>query len=59
MDRPKLPEESRHELGMPFVAAPREAVTDMSVADLDGIERRPQEVGRQVLGQVVKRTVSL
>ncbi len=55
MDRVDLPEDSRHEVGMLFEAAP----TELSVADLDGIERRLQVVGRAVLGEVVERVLAL
>jgi hypothetical protein len=59
MDRAALSEESIHELGALFEAALREAVTALSVADLDGLERRLQALGRQVLGQVVERVLAL
>jgi hypothetical protein len=52
-----LSEESRQELGALFVAALREAAADLSVADLEGIERRLQRVGRIALGQAVERVV--
>jgi hypothetical protein len=53
MDRTELSEESIQELGALFVAALRAAAADLSTADLAGIERRVQALGRQVLGQVV------
>ena len=59
MDRAALSEESIHELGALFEAALREAATELSVADLEGIERRLQAVGRQVLGQVIERVLAL
>ena len=59
MDRAELSEESIHELGALFEAALREAVTELSVVDLAGIERRLQAVGRQILGQVVERVLAL
>lgn len=59
MDRAELSEESIHELGALFVAALREAAADVSVADLDGVERRVQAVGRQVLGPVVERVLAV
>jgi hypothetical protein len=59
MDRAELSEESIHELGALFEAALREAVSELSVSDLAGIERRLQAVGRQVLGQVVERVLAV
>ena len=59
MDRAALSEESIHELGALFEAAVREAVTALSVADLDGLERRLQAMGRQVMGQVVERVLAV
>jgi len=52
MDRAELSEHSIHEVGALFEAALREAAAELSVADLDGIERRLQAVGRAVLGRV-------
>jgi len=59
MDRAELSEESIHEVGALFEAAVREAVSELSVTDLAGIERRLQAVGRQVLGQVVERVLAV
>ncbi len=59
MDRVDLPEDSIHEVGMLFEAALRAAAAELSVADLDGIERRLQAVGRAVLGEVVERVLTL
>ncbi len=59
MDRVDLSEDSIHEVGLLFEGALREAAVDLSVADLDGIERRLQAVGRAVLGQVVERVLAL
>ncbi len=58
MDRVDLPEDSRHEVGLLFEAALRAAAAEWSVADLDGIERRLQAVGRAVLGAVVERVLA-
>jgi hypothetical protein len=58
MDRAELSEESIHELGALFEAALRAAAAELSTADLDGIERRVQAVGRQVLGPVVERVLA-
>ncbi len=59
MDRVDLPEDSIHEVGMLFEAALRAAAAELSVADLNGIERRLQAVGRTVLGEVVERVLAL
>ncbi len=59
MDRAELSEESIQELGALFEAALREAATALSVADLAGLERRLQVMGRQVLGQVVERVLAV
>ncbi len=55
MDRAELPEESIHEMGALFVTALRAAATNFSVDDLDGIERRLQAAGRQVLSPGLER----
>ena len=59
MDRAELSEESIQELGALFEAALREAVSELSVTDLAGIERRLQAVGRQILGPVVERVLAV
>ncbi len=59
MDSRDLSEDSIHELGVLFEAALREVAAEISVAELDGIERRLQAVGRAVLGQVVERVLAL
>ncbi len=59
MDRVDLPEDSIHEVGLLCEAALRAAAAELSVADLDGIERRLQAVGRAVLGAVVERVLAL
>ena len=59
MDRVDLPEDSIHEVGQLCEAALRAAAAELSAADLDGIERRLQAVGRAVLGEVVERVLTL
>jgi len=59
MDRVDLSEDSIHEVGLLCEGALRAAAADLSVADLDGIERRLQAVGRAVLGTVVERVLAL
>lgn len=55
MGRTDLPKDSIHEVGALFETALREVAAELSVATLDGIERRLQPVGRAVLGQVVEQ----
>jgi hypothetical protein len=58
MDSIDLSEDSIHEVGVLFEAALREVAAELSTADLAGMERRLQAVGRAILGQVVERVVA-
>ncbi len=58
MDRTDLSEDSIHEVAVLFEAALRAAAAEMSTADLAGLERQLQAVGRAVLGQVVERVLA-
>ncbi len=59
MDRGELSAAMIQDLGQVFAQALGEAATTLATADLDGIERRLQAVGRQVLGQVVAARAAL
>jgi len=58
MDRGELSAAMIQDLGQVFAQAPGEAATTLAAADLDGIERQLQAVGRQVLGQVVAQVLA-
>ncbi len=58
MDRPELSEAIVRELGELFMSELRQAGPDLVATDLDGIERRLQEVSRRVLGRVVEAVVT-
>ncbi len=50
MDRIDLSEDSIHEMGVLFEEALREVAAEMSVVELDGIERRAASGGAGGLG---------
>ena len=54
MDRADLSDAIVEELGTLFVSELRRVGAELLAADLDGIERRLQEVSRRVLGRVVE-----
>ncbi len=58
MDRAGLSETILQELGELFVMELRRVGPELVAADLDGIERRLQEVSRRVLGRVVEAVVT-
>ena len=58
MDRGELSAAMIQEVGVLFAQALQEAAPTMATADLDGIERRLQAVGRQVRGQVVEQVLA-
>lgn len=58
MDRATLSEAIVEELGTLFVSEVRRVGPELLAADLDGIERHLQEVGRRVLGRVVEAVVT-
>jgi len=58
MDRDELSAAMIQDLGQVFAQALGEAAPALARADLDGIERRLQAVGRQVLGQVVEQVLA-
>jgi hypothetical protein len=58
MDSKPLSATIVQELGTHFVQALAEAGPRLVTADLDGMERQVQELGRRVLGQVVEQAVA-
>lgn len=58
MDRVELSGEIVRELAELFAVELRQAAPALIVADLDGIERGVQEVGRRVFGRVVEQIVA-
>lgn len=59
MDRPSLSGVIIQELGEVFVAELTRAAPRLVTADLDGLERQVQAVGRRVLGRVVEQVVGV
>jgi len=58
MDRGELSAAMIQDLGQVFAQALGEAAPTLATADLDGIERWLQAVGRRVLGQVVEQALA-
>lgn len=58
MDRAELSEAIIDDLGQLFVRVLKQHVARLVASDFDGIEQCLQEVGRQVFGPVVERTVA-
>jgi ribosomal protein L34E len=58
VDRAHLSEAIVEELGELFVGELQRVGSELVASDLDGIERRLQEVGRRVLGRVVEAVVA-
>jgi len=59
MDRGELSAAMIQELGELFAQALGAAAPTLARADLDGIERRLQAMGRQILGQVVEQVLAV
>lgn len=59
MDSSTLSEAIVQELGQCFVQALRQAGPGLVTADLEGMERQVQVLGRQVLGRVVEQAVAV
>lgn len=59
MDRVELSDAIIQELGAAFMTALTAAAPTLLTSDLDGVEQRLQDVGRQVLGRVVERVLAV
>lgn len=59
MDRAELSDAIIAELGQLFVGVLRQNAAKLVAEDLDGLEQRLQELGRQVLGRVAEQTITV
>lgn len=57
MDRPNLPASIIHEVGELFMMRLSQLGPELLASDFDGIEQRLQDLGRQVMGEVVESII--